>query len=133
MDRDMNQENDLASYQTEAILNAALMNNLSNSIAALSTDGSTNQHMGQNQGSTLANEQQSVNTYSVNLFYEIYIRSRLLYLIIIPMLCLKLNCIRNLFQRTVLSSGILIKYPKKLIMLFLKENYLLIHLYLKQR
>jgi hypothetical protein len=91
MDRDLNHENDLASHQAEVLLNEALMNNLSNSIAASSTDGSTNQHMGQNQGSTLANEQQSVNTYSVNLFYDIYIRSRLLYFINIIILCLKLN------------------------------------------
>jgi hypothetical protein len=73
MDRDPNHEHDLELHRAEFELNTTAMNNLSNSTATSSIDGPVNHHMRPNQGPMLANEGQNVNTYLINLSYEICI------------------------------------------------------------
>jgi hypothetical protein len=86
MDRNPNHEHDLELHRAELELNTTAMNSLSDTTATSSTDGPVNHHMRQNQGPMLANEQQNVNTYLINLSYEIYIRFRPFIKLKVPML-----------------------------------------------
>ncbi len=76
MDRTLTPTLNVQSHQEELRLNTNAMNDVLNRIAPSSAGDHVDQHMVQNQDPRPDNEQQSVNTYLVNLLQEKYIHSR---------------------------------------------------------